>query len=180
MIQYNSILILSYFFICLVVLLLNYLTKGVSNKLLFSSYRSFILNPLTYVRLITHSFGHDGFMHFMNNFLYILLIGPMIEEKYGTIPLLKMMIITSIVIGIVNYIFSNKAILGSSGIVYMFITLSSAVNLESGKIPLTLVLVCLFYVIKEIVNSIIKTDNVSHFSHFVGAACGIMFIFFPI
>lgn len=179
-IQYNSVLILSYFFVCLGALILNYISKGMTNRLLFSSYRSSLLNPLTYVRLVTHSIGHSGWGHFMNNFLYILLIGPMIEEKFGTIPLLKMMFITSCVIGIFNYLFSRKGIIGASGIVYMLITLSSAVNLESGKIPLTLILVCLFYVINEIINSIFKNDNVSHISHFIGAVCGIVFVFYPL
>lgn len=179
-IQYNSILILSYFFLCFFALILNWITKGNSNKLLFSSYRNSLLSPLTYVRLITHSIGHSSWSHFMNNFLYILLIGPMIEEKIGTIPLLKMMIVTSFVIGVFNFLFSKRGIIGASGIVYMLITLSSAVNLESGKIPLSLILVCLFFVINEIISSIFKKDNVSHISHFIGAVCGIVFVFYPI
>ena len=116
----------------------------------------------------------------MNNFLYILLVGPMIEEKYGTITLLKMMLITSFVIGLFNFIFSKKGIIGASGIVYMLITLSSAVNLSDGKIPLTLIFICLFYVINEIISSIFRTDNVSHISHFIGALCGIYFMFYPL
>ncbi len=179
-IKYNSILILTYFFISFLALLLNYISRGKTNDLFFSSYRSSLINPLTYVRLVTHSIGHNDWNHFVNNFLYILLIGPMIEEKYGTINLLKMMLLTSLIIGIFNFIFSKKGILGASGIVYMLITLSSAVNLESGKIPLTLILVCLFYVINEIVNVILKKDNVSHISHFIGALCGIIFVFYPV
>ena len=179
-IKYNSILILTYFFISFLALLLNYISRGKTNDLFFSSYRSSLINPLTYLRLVTHSIGHNDWNHFVNNFLYILLIGPMIEEKYGTINLLKMMLLTSFIIGIFNFIFSKKGILGASGIVYMLITLSSAVNLESGKIPLTLILVCLFYVINEIVNVILKKDNVSHISHFIGALCGIIFVFYPV
>ena len=179
-IKYNSILILTYFFISFLALLLNYISRGKTNDLFFSSYRSSLINPLTYLRLVTHSIGHNDWNHFVNNFLYILLIGPMIEEKYGTINLLKMMLLTSFIIGIFNFIFSKKGILGASGIVYMLITLSSAVNLESGKIPLTLILVCLFYVINEIVNAILKKDNVSHISHFIGALCGIIFVFYPV
>jgi membrane associated rhomboid family serine protease len=178
-IKYNSVLILTYFFISLVALILDKISKGKINKWLFSSYRNSLLSPLTYVRLVTHSIGHSGWNHFMNNFLYILLVGPMIEEKYGTIPLLKMMLISSLVIGIFNFIFSKKGIVGASGIVYMLITLSSSVNLEGG-IPLTLILICLFYVVNEIFNSLLKKDNVSHISHFIGAICGIVFIFYPI
>lgn len=179
-IQYNSVLILTYFFISLVALILNYISKGKTNELFFSSYRNNPLNPLTYLRLITHSIGHNNWNHFMNNFLIILLVGPMIEEKYGTIILLEMMLITSLIIGVFNIIFSKKTILGASGIVYMLITLSSSVNMDNNKLPLTLILICLFYVVNEIFNSILKKDNVSHISHFIGALCGIYFVFYPL
>lgn len=179
-IQYNSKLILTYFFVSLGILILNFISKDKLNKLLFSSYRNSLLSPLTYIRLVTHSLGHEGWTHFMSNFLYILLIGPMIEEKYGTINLLIMMIITSIIIGIFNSIFSNKRILGASGIVYMLITLSSAVNIEDGKIPLTLILICVFYIVNEVFKMLFKKDNISHGSHLLGALCGVLFIFIPI
>ncbi len=180
--QYNSPLILTYFFISLGVLILDKLSKGVINNMFFTSYRSSLINPLTYVRFITHSIGHNGFTHFTSNFIYILLLGPMIEEKFGSFNLLIMMLITSAVIGIVNYIFSSRGITGSSGIVFMLITLSSAVNIEAGKVPLTLILVCLFYVISEVSSMIFNFfgSNTSHLSHFVGAICGIVFVFVPI
>ena len=76
----------------------------------------------------------------------MLLIGPMIEEKYGTINLLIMMLITAGITGIINTIISRKTILGASGNVFMLIMLSSMVNLEAGKIPLTLVLIFFFYI----------------------------------
>ena len=62
--QYNSVLILSYFFISFVALILKYLTGGKTNDWFFSSYRSSPLNPLTYVRMVTHVLGHQDFKHF--------------------------------------------------------------------------------------------------------------------
>ncbi len=176
--QYNSVLILSYFFISLLVLMLNGITKGKINTLLFSSYRSTPLNPLTYVRLVTHAIGHLNWRHFSSNFLYILLIGPMIEEKYGTINLLIMMLITSLVTGIINTIISKKQILGASGIVFMLIILSSLVNIEAGKIPITLILIFIFYIVNEILEGLFKKDNVSHLGHLIGAICGFVFGFY--
>lgn len=176
--SYNSIVILSLFFISLFALIMNYFTKGKSNLLLFSSYRSKLSNPLTYLRLITHIFGHVNWSHFMNNFLYILLIGPMIEEKYGSINLIIMILITAVVTGIINLLFSNKRILGASGIVFMLIILSSFVNITANKIPITLVLICIFYVINEIIKGIAKKDDVSHMGHIIGAVCGFIFGFY--
>lgn len=177
-IQYNSTLILSYFFISLVVLILSKITNKKSDTLLFSSYRSSLLNPLTYIRLFTHILGHQNWRHFSNNFLYILLIGPMIEEKYGTINLLWMILITAGITGIINSIISKNSILGASGIVFMFIVLSSFVNIEAGKIPLTLILISIFYIVNEIIDGLFKKDNVSHLGHLIGAISGLIFGFY--
>ena len=121
--DYNSQVIITYLILSLAAWLLNTITRGATNKLLFTSYRSSPLNPLTYVRLFTHSIGHKDWNHLVSNFLYILLIGPMIEEKYGSINLLAMLLITSLIIGLYNTIFSNYVITGASGNVYMLIVL---------------------------------------------------------
>lgn len=175
--KYNSKVILTYFFISLIILLLKNLTNNKSNKL-FSSGRDSIFNPLTYIRMFTHIIGHSNYNHFKNNFLYILLIGPMIEEKYGSINLLKMILITAFITALVNIIISKKQILGASGIVYMLILLSSLVNLEAGKIPITLILIFIFYIITEIKDGLFKKDNISHLSHLIGAICGFIYGFY--
>ncbi len=177
-IQYNSILILSYFFISFIALILSMMTNKQSNDLLFSSYRSSLFNPLTYIRFFTHILGHDNWRHFSSNFMIILLIGPMTEEKYGTINLLIMILITAFITGIINSLVSKNKILGASGIAFMLIILSSFVNIETGKIPLTLILIFIFYIVNEILDGLFKKDNVSHLGHLIGAICGIIFGFY--
>lgn len=176
--SYNSYVILTFFFISLLTLILNFITNGKSNKFLFSSYRSNIFSIFTYIRLITHIFGHASFNHFMNNFIYILLIGPMIEEKYGSYKLIFMILITAIITGIINNIFSNKRILGASGIVFMLIVLSSFVNIVDGKIPITFILICIFYIINEVISLLFKKDDISHMGHLIGALSGFIFGFY--
>ncbi len=176
-ISYNSKVILSFFFICLIAFILNIITKGKSNKLLFSNYRSSPLNPLTYIRLFTHIIGHSNWQHLKRNFLYILLIGPLVEEKYGSINLLIMILLTAFITGLINIIIGKYKILGSSDIVYMLIILSSIVNINKGTIPLTLILIIIFYIIDEILQ-INKSDNVSHLSHLIGAICGCIYGFY--
>lgn len=173
----NSPVILGYFLACLIVLILSSITNKKSNNLLFSCYRSSIYSPLTYLRLFTHSLGHSSFSHFKNNFTFILLIGPVLEEKIGSITLLKYMIITAGITGITHVLFKKSSVTGASNIVYLFIALSSFVNITEGKIPLTLVLIILFYIAEEII-SLSKKDGVSHLGHLTGAICGIIIGFF--
>ena len=160
--DYNSKVIITYLLICIFTWILNLITRGKSNKLFFESYRSSPLNPLTYIRLFTHSIGHRDWDHLVNNFLIILLIGPMIEEKYGSINLIIMFLITSFVIAIFNILFSNYSILGASGNVYMLIVLSSFSNIQEGKIPLTVVLICIFYVIGAIKRTITERTGITY------------------
>lgn len=175
--QYNSVVILTYFILALLVLGLKKITNKKSNKY-FSSGRGKIFNPITYIKMFTHILGHSNYNHFKNNFLYILLIGPIIEEKYGSINLLKMILITAFVTALINIIISKKQILGASGIVYMLILLSSLVNIEAGKIPITLILIFIFYIVTEIKDGLFKKDNISHLSHIIGAITGFIYGFY--
>ena len=177
--DYNSKVIITYLFICLIAWFLNIITRGKTNKWFFECYRSSPLNPLTYVRLFTHSIGHKDIDHLIGNFLYILLVGPMIEEKYGSINLIIMFLITSLIIGLYNIIFTNNNIKGASGNVYMLIVLSSFSNISEGKIPLTVLLILIFYVIGEARKTITDRKSASyHDGHLIGALCGLLFGFF--
>ncbi len=175
--EYNSKVILSFFFISLFVLILNKITKGKTNNHLFCTYRESIFNPLMYVRLITHIFGHENWSHFRNNFIMILLVGPSLEEKYGSINLIIMIAMNAIITGIIHNLLKKTKLLGASGISFMFILLSSFANINEG-IPITLLLIILFYVFDEIKDLFTKKDNISHLGHMIGAILGIAFGFY--
>ncbi|MGN1411878.1 MAG: rhomboid family intramembrane serine protease [Oscillospiraceae bacterium] len=176
-ISYNSPVILTFTLISLIALILNYVTSGLSNQLLFMTYRTSLLDPLFYVRLFTHALGHADISHFAGNFMYILLIGPMLEEKYGSSRLLVMMTVTAGITGIFNSIlFPNVALCGASGIVFMMILLSSFANSkENDGIPLTMILIAIIYLGNQVVQGIFIDDNVSQFAHLIGGGCGGLF-----
>ena len=174
--DYNSKVILTLFFLSLIVLILGYITGGKSTKYLFSTERSKIFSIRTIIRSFTHILGHENFEHFIGNYLIILLLGPMIEEKYGSINLLIMILITAFITSLINFIIGKYNLKGSSNIAFMLIVLSAFVNINQNKIPLTLVLIIIFYVIGEL-KDILKKDKVSHFGHLIGAICGFIFGF---
>ena len=176
--NYNSKVTLTMFFISLIILFINKITKGKANKYIFSTERASLLNPMTYIRLFTHILGHENWEHLSNNYLKILLLGPLIEEKYGSINFLIMILITAFITGVVNFIKGNTRLYGASNISFMLIVLSAFVNMVGDKIPLTLVLIILFYVIKEFKNMFSKKDDgISHYGHITGAICGAVFGF---
>lgn len=171
-ISYNSPVVLSFVVVSFVSLLLGYLTKEASTKLLFCVYRSSFLNPLTYVRLFGHVLGHANLEHFVNNMLYILLLGPILEEKYGSKKILIMILVTAFVTGLINTLFFSTGLLGASGIVFMMIVLSSMVSLEEGRIPLTMILVVILYLGNELIAGVFQSDNISQLTHILGGVCG--------
>jgi len=141
-----------------------------------TSYMS-LTNPLAYWRLFSHALGHGGWMHFFSNFTLILLIGPILEEKYGSKKMLLMSIITAFLTGILNALFFYSSLTGASGVVFMMILLASFTNMRAGNIPLTFILVAFVYVGQEIYNSF-GEDNVSQFAHILGGICGGAFGYF--
>ena len=172
-ISYNSPVVLTFTFAAFVALILNFITKGTTNILLFSVYRDSLLNPLFYLRLFTHILGHADLSHFVGNFTLILLIGPMLEEKYGSTYLLYMILLTAFLTGLINVIFfPGTALLGASGIAFMFIILSSFTNTDDDRIPLTFILAAVFYIGGEILSGIFAADNISQMAHIIGGVCG--------
>ncbi|MCL2236536.1 MAG: rhomboid family intramembrane serine protease, partial [Defluviitaleaceae bacterium] len=163
----------------LMVLVLGSITDGGSTLLLFSVYRSSPADPLTYIRVFGHVFGHTDWGHFFNNFLILLLIGPMLEERHGTKNMIYVIAFTALITGLVHIIFSpNTVLLGASGIVFMFMVLAGFTNLRSGRIPLTLILVVVLFLGREFVDGVRFDDNVSRVTHIVGGICGAGFGFF--
>ena len=176
--SYNSVVILSYFLISLLILILNIISRGKTNNFL-AMRKGSLLNPMTYIRLLSTGLCHKDWSHFRNNFITILLIGPMLEEKYGSFELLEMIVITTTASSLVHLFFYNSSAIGASDNVFMMIVLCSIVNISEGKIPITLVLIFLFYVADEIIKQFFKKkDNISHDSHIVGAICGFIFGYF--
>ena len=98
--QYNSPVILTFFLLSLGVLFLGQWTGGWTTTHLFCVYRSSLKDPLFYVRLFGHVLGHGSWDHFLNNMLLLLVIGPPMEEKYGSIPLLRGILLTALISGI--------------------------------------------------------------------------------
>lgn len=174
-IQYNSPMVLTYALLALAALILNHWTQGSANALVFSIHRSALTDPLLYVRMLGHVLGHASLTHYFDNVVLILLVGPMLEEKYGSKWLAIMMLVTALVTGLLFLAVSDHALLGGSGLVFMLILLSSFTNLQRGRIPLALILAVVIFIGREAVTGATTQTNISHMTHIIGGVCGAVF-----
>ena len=175
-IDYNAPVTLSFAIAALLALFLGWVTNGLTTRELFCVYGSSWADPLTYVRLFGHVLGHADLSHYMSNMMLFLLLGPIVEDDYGSGRLLLMIGVTAVTTGLVDMIlFPNVALLGASGVVFMMIILGSMVSYRRGKIPLTFILVVILYLGQEIYNAFFVVDDISQLSHIVGGLIGLIF-----
>ena len=171
-IHYNSPVILTYAIVSLIVLVSGVLTNHALTYQFFVIYRTAPTDPLLYLRLFTYVLGHANFDHYFGNLTMMLLVGPMVEEKYGSKPLLLMIIFTALIGGLTHIAFFSVGALGASGIVFMLILLTPFTNMRRGSIPLTFILVALIFIGREVMYSFTIDDNVSRFGHVLGGISG--------
>ena len=134
-------------------------------------------NPWDWFRLVSHVLGHGNFDHLFNNVLVILLIGPILEERYGSFNVLWMMLLTALVTGIINVTISSRGLWGASGIAFLLIILVSIVNVKRNSIPLSFVLIFCIFIGGEML-AIFEDDNISQMAHIVGGTIGAILGFF--
>ncbi|MEO6776331.1 MAG: rhomboid family intramembrane serine protease, partial [Kofleriaceae bacterium] len=79
----------------------------------------------SYAGLVTHILGHASWQHLLANFMLILLIGPILEERHGSLALLVMILVTALITGLANLVIGSHMLLGASGVAFMMILLAS-------------------------------------------------------
>ena len=160
-ISFNSPIILGFVILSFIVYVADNLTGGFSTRLLFSVYRSSFIDPFTYFRFFGHVLGHANLDHFLGNIMLILVIGPMLEEKYGSANILFVILATALVTGLVHFfVFPH---------VYL---LSSFAGFREGRIPFTFIVVALLYIGQQVYQGVFVQDNISNLTHILGGIVG--------
>ncbi|MDX1350461.1 MAG: rhomboid family intramembrane serine protease [Putridiphycobacter sp.] len=174
-ITFNSPVILGFSFLCVVVFVLTqYLNTGMN---WFTLPASFDFSNWTYYpRLFTYVLGHANADHLIGNLSFILLLGPIIEEKYGAKHIMIMLFTTALVTAVFHILFFKNGLVGASGIVFCFIVLVSLVNFKNNELPLTFILVAIIFIGKELIY-LFSDDNISQFAHIIGGCIGAFFGF---
>jgi rhomboid protease GluP len=175
--RYNSPVILTFAIISAVVLLIDQLTGGAFIRTFFTLPPTFSSRSLlSWLTLFSYVIGHASWTHLIGNFSFILLIGPVLEEKYGSLPLFLMMLVTALATAVLNLLIIRQGLLGASGIAFMLILLSSFTNIRQGDIPITFILIVALYLVREFVNAL-TPSTVSELAHIAGGIIGALFGF---
>lgn len=170
---FNAPVTLCFIALCFIATLLGVVSGGSLSTMFFTAYRLQVLNPLSWLRCVTSTMGHAGWEHFFNNMLYIILLGPILEEKYGS----KVMILSIVLSGLattlaITILAPNTGVIGASGAVFAWILMSSFTSFREGTIPVTFVLVFVFYIGQGVLNGVVARDNISQMGHIVGGLVG--------
>ncbi|MDB4962459.1 MAG: Rhomboid family protein [Myxococcales bacterium] len=171
-ITYNAPVVLTFTLLALIV----YVLPQETRVHYFAAHPK-IIDSSSYLGLVTHILGHASWEHLLGNFMLILLIGPILEERHGSLSLLIMILITALVTGLVNLAFSGNFLLGASGVVFMMILLASTANIRQGQIPLTFIAIAVIYLGGEVYRAFTADDNVSRMAHLIGGLTGAAFGF---
>lgn len=181
---YDAPVTLTFAFISIAFYLVNQLIcKGALDKLFLASPTgssgALAFNRadfLSYIRLVFYVFGSRDFSQLMANVIFILLLGPEIEERYGSVIIGIMLAVTTVFSGVLNACFCLESLKGSSAIVLMMIFLNSFITFSKKKIPLSVVAVFAFFILREFFD---KNPNgaVGIIINLAGGLCGSLFAF---
>ena len=100
--SYNAPVALTFAILALIALILDGITNGWTTVNLFSVYCSSLSAPLTWVRFFGHVLGHSGYAHYIGNIVLILVLGPNLEDRFGSWNTLWAIVITAVVSGLVQ------------------------------------------------------------------------------
>ncbi len=117
---------------------------------------------IDYIRLILYVFGYHSSSDFFITMMVLLLLGPLIEERYGSSIFSLMIFVTSLSGGVLTATLSSENLLGSKGIAFMLIILSFLSEFSKGYIPAS----CLLSFILFFMDGFIGLKSDMHFSDF--------------
>jgi len=178
--RYNAPVTFSFALICVLVMLLDqYVFPGFVGAYLSAPGADFNAGqPAHYFAIVLYVFGHESWTHLWNNFLFLLLLGPILEEKYTPKPLLMMMLSTTIVTGIFNILMKQPPLVGASSLVFMMIMLVSFARTKAGDVQVSFILIFVLFLLAELTRGAQNTNPaVSNMAHILGGVCGTIFGF---
>jgi membrane associated rhomboid family serine protease len=131
-------------------------------------------------QLVTHQFLHSGVNHLYSNMVILLIVGPSVERKYGTVKTLLGYLIFGIAGGLLQmFMFGNPYdnMGGASGAVFGILTIFAITDnshyLRFRKIKMKYFAIAV--IILELFSLKLANDGIGHYAHFGGILAGLVF-----
>ncbi|MFI3257911.1 MAG: rhomboid family intramembrane serine protease [Spirochaetales bacterium] len=134
-------------------------------------------NPLDYLKFFIHIFAHSNWTTLAYNLTVILLLGPAIEQRYGSLLLILMFVIIAFVSAVLNAVFFDTTLLGSDGISFLIIILTVFGKPEVPDRSIISVFILVLYVGLQI-NYSVQTNSFENISATFGGLCATLLAFF--
>lgn len=130
----------------------------------------------SYLRLFLYAFGSQNFVGLLSNLLFLLMLGPVMEERYGSLVIGIMMAVSVLFSGVLNTCFCETSLQGCMPIIFMMIFLNSFMSFSKKKIPVSFLVIFVFYIAREVSGKTFS-EIVGLIICITGGLCGSLFAF---
>lgn len=132
--------------------------------------------PLSWVRLLFYIFGGTDKALLFTNLLFVILIGPTMEERYGSIIIGLMFFVSAMFTGVLNVCACKFGISGCSSVVFMLLILNALMFFTKKTVSATSITMILLFVCREF---FIQNPNgiAGTLITLAGGLCGSLFAF---
>ncbi len=136
--------------------------------------------PVSYVHLLFYIFGSGasgvayGASFLFTNLILIMLLGPAMEERYGSVIIGIMIFVSALFSGVLNACFCQASLVGAVPVVSMMIFLNVFMSFSKKKFPLSFAAVMVFFVLLQIFSG---AGAVQIIICIAGGLCGSLFAF---
>ena len=130
----------------------------------------------SYFQMIFYVFAPSDVNVLIPSLIFIMLLGPTLEDRYGITVIGVMIFICALFSGVLNACFCKNSLTGPSCIVYMMIFLNIFFSLIKKKIPLSFVVIFVLLIVKDV---LVPSENgiVGIIVNICGGLCGSLIAF---
>ena len=128
------------------------------------------------IRLFFHVFGCGDSPFLLCNMIFVLLLGPAMEERYGSVIIGIMIFVAALFSGVLYACFCKLPACGAEPVVFMLILLSTMMHLSRSKISASSIAVIILFVCMQALR---KNPNgaIGVIIIAAGGLCGSLFAF---
>lgn len=172
----KNVLIANVICFALTYLLFNFQIPGLENFVLYS-YNS---EHFQLHQLVSYMFLHSSVLHIVFNMIGLIVFGPDIEKRFGTINFIKLYLLMGVVAGLFNMFLIPNPVLGASGAVWGLMMIYALFNPNTVLYIYFIIpakvkyIIGTFFVVELILSIIGSNDGVSHVAHVGGALTGLL------